>query len=80
MAAAVNGIEFHLDPGIVAPNHPLDTNTIGDGNLVCFGRAGKVIEACKILPGGARRQDSFKKLVSYQEVNDQRTIIRNINL
>ena len=49
MSTAVNGNEFHLHFGVVAPEHLLDANSVGHLGLVRFRRAGDVVEVRKIL-------------------------------
>ena len=49
MSAAVNGNEFHFNPGVVAPEYLLDMKSVGDLALARFGRADDVVEVRKIL-------------------------------
>jgi hypothetical protein len=49
MPAAVNGNELHF-PGIVAPRHLLDANSVCHLGLFRFRRAGHVIEV-RTIPG-----------------------------
>ena len=42
MPAAVNGNEFHLNFGFVAPEDLLDVKSVGHLGLARFGRAGNV--------------------------------------
>ena len=49
MSTAMDGNEFHLHFGVVAPEHVLDANTVGDVGLVRHRRAGDVVEIRKIL-------------------------------
>jgi hypothetical protein len=50
MPAAVNGNEFHLNFGLVAPEDLLDVKSVGHLGLARFRRAGDVVEVRKILP------------------------------
>ena len=49
MPAAVNGNEFHLNFGFVAPDDSLDVKSVGHLGLARFGRADDVVEVRKIL-------------------------------
>jgi hypothetical protein len=50
MPAAVNGHEFHLNVGVVAPEHLLDVSVVGHWGLLRFRRTSDVIEVRKELP------------------------------
>ena len=49
MAAAVNGNEFHLHIGVIAPEYLLDVSSVGHLGLARFRRAGDAVEVRKIL-------------------------------
>ena len=49
MPTAVNGNEFHLHFGGIAPEYLLDVNSVGHLGLVRFRRAGDAVEVGKIL-------------------------------
>ena len=57
MPAAVNGNQFHLNFGFVAPDDSLDLKSIGHLGLARFGPAGHVVEVRKILTRLSRRPD-----------------------
>ena len=50
MSTAVDGNEFHLHFGVVAPEHVLDANAVGDVGLVRPRYARDVVQVRKILP------------------------------
>jgi hypothetical protein len=49
MPTAVDGNQFHLSFGAIAPEDLLDANFIGQGGLISFGRADDMVEIRKIL-------------------------------
>ena len=49
MPTAVDGNEFRLHFGVLAPEYLLDVNSVADLGLARFRRAGDVVEVCKIL-------------------------------
>ena len=49
MPTAIDGNEFHLHFGVVAPEYMLDVNTVCHVGLVRFRRADDIVEVGKVL-------------------------------
>jgi hypothetical protein len=73
MSTAVNGNEFHIYFGVVAPEYLLDVNSVGHLGLVRFRRAGDVVEVREVLTRLLRRPVWVLKTPCTCEYNDLTT-------